>query len=299
MKILVTSNSFMSIDGSHKAKLKEHEIIFKSGPLPEKILLDVISANKDIGGIICGDDEFTEKVLHLLRSIGIKKISKYGVGLDKIDLLKAMELDIEVLNCAGVNSSTVAEHTLSLLLFWAKNYEHNVLNQGYKEWNRGISRDINGLTVGILGLGNIGREVASVYRKMGLIVRYYDPFVESHDFERVENLHALSDCEIISIHVPLTNSTRGLIDEFYLDSTKNSVIINTSRAEVINEIALKDWLTRKNENRLLTDVLYEEPPKADNWMLQNSKILITPHVGSRSVECIIRQANMTVDNLLK
>lgn len=296
MRILITSSSLITSKGSHHSRLAEHEILVFPGPLNSKELLRILSGFESLDGYVCGDDEIDLPVILKLKELKINLISKYGVGLDKIDLVQAKEHGIEVRNCVGVNSRTVAEHALSLLFFWAKDYQNNVIGKGYTKWSRSISRDVRGLKMTIVGMGNIGTEFAELSSILGVEINYFDPFVFNDKFQRILSLKDICHSEVISVHVPLNSNTSELINDVILKDYKG-VIINTSRASIIGEDALKNWLNSRKENILLTDVLYQEPPQPDNWMLKHPQVVITPHVGSRSFECIERTANMALDNL--
>ena len=296
MRILITSSSLLSAKGTHHLRLEEHEILEFPGPLRSNELLKVLHDIDHLDGYVCGDDEIILPVILRLKELKIDLISKYGVGLDKIDLKQAENHGIEVRNCAGVNSRTVAEHTLSMLLFWAKAYQSNVVEKGFNSWTRSISRDIRGLKMVIIGMGNVGSEFADLSLNLGMEVSYFDPAVSCEKIQRISSLREISKAEVISIHAPLNKNTHGMINQTLLKDFQG-VILNTSRASIISEPALIDWLNSHKENTLITDVLYEEPPKPNHWMLNHRQVVITPHVGSRSFECIERQANMALDNL--
>ena len=296
MRILITSSSLLSAKGSHHLRLQEHDILEFPGPLNSEELLKVLQDVDHLDGYVCGDDEIILPVILRLKELKIDLISKYGVGLDKIDLKQAANHGIEVRNCAGVNSRTVAEHTLSMLFFWAKAYQCNVLEKGFTSWTRAISRDVKGLKMVIIGMGNVGREFADLSLNLGIEVSYFDPAVSSEEIQRISSLSEISKVEVISIHAPLNKHTRGMINHTVLKEFQG-VILNTTRASIISESALIDWLNSHKGNTLITDVLYEEPPKPNHWMLNHQQVVITPHVGSRSFECIERQANMALDNL--
>ena len=296
MRILITSSSLLSARGTHHLRLEKHEILKVPGPLSATELLNVLNNLDFLDGYVCGDDEIILPVILRLKELGIDLISKYGVGLDKIDLKEAENHGMKIRNCAGVNSRTVAEHTLSMLFFWAKAYQSNVIEKGFSSWSRSISRDVQGLKMAIIGMGNVGSEVAYLSSKLGVEVCYFDPGVHTDEFQRLSSISEIIKCEVLSIHAPLNKNTHGMIDEKLLQKFEG-VILNTSRASIISEPALNDWLNLHESNTLITDVLYEEPPKSDHWMLNHKQITITPHVGSRSFECIEKQANMALDNL--
>lgn len=305
MKLLLTSTSFQDTPGAHQERLAQtdFEVDLLRGPLKEEVLLPIIG-NYD--AVICGDDEFTAQVIQAGVSGKLKFISKYGIGLDKIDLSAARDAGIPVTNCPGVNHITVAEHVLALLLTFYKNIhlEYNVTRTG--GWKRHIGHEIFGKAIGILGFGKIGREVAQRCTAMGMKVSAYD--VEM-DEEYARNIQVdvkdsvevlVKDIDILSLHLPLTDRSRGLINADLLElSSRKLVLVNTSRALIVHQESLLQALTEKKLAAYLTDVLEEEPMLPDHPLLKFDNVLITPHIGSRTYESVQRQGLMAVDNLLK
>jgi D-3-phosphoglycerate dehydrogenase len=271
------------------------------GPVKESALLPVI-ANYD--GIICGDDELTRAVIKKGKEGRLKIISKYGIGLDKIDLKAAKEIGIPVTNTPGVNHVTVAEHVLALLLTYYKNIhlEYNITKKG--KWERLIGHEIYGKKIGIAGLGKIGKEVAIRAKALGLEVYAYDPYIDKdfadkHDVSIVDSLKELvEDKDILSVNFPLTEKTKGIINKDVLSgASENLVIVNTSRALVIDQSVLMDLLKEKKIKAYLTDVMDEEPMLQNHPLLQFDNVLITPHIGSRTYESVQRQGLYAVNNL--
>ena len=303
MKILLTSTSFQDTPGIHQDKLNNAGLKIDTlrGPVKEEVLLPII-ANYD--GIICGDDEITRKVIKTGLKGKLKIISKYGVGLDKMDLVAAKELGIPVTNCPGVNHITVAEHVIALLLTYYKNIhlEYNITKKG--SWERLIGHEVFGKRIGIIGMGKIGREVAIRAQALGLEIFFYDPYIE-FDFSESLNINALhnlgeliSEVDILSLNLPLTEQTKGMINNELLSRAKRElVIINTSRALLVDQDSLIDSLKKKKIKAYLTDVMEEEPITENHPLLQFENVIITPHIGSRTYESVQRQGIMAVENL--
>jgi len=305
MRILLTTTSFTDTPGEHQEKLKSlnYKIDVLRGPLKEEILLPIIS-NYD--GIICGDDEITRKVIASGKEGKLKVISKYGIGLDKIDLKSADEFGIKVCKTPGVNHVTVSEHILALLFSYYKNIhlEYNITKD--EKWERLIGHEIYGKKIGIVGYGRIGHELAKRSKALGLIVKAYDPYVTNKliidskvDF--IKNINELvKDIDILALTLPLNEETKGMIDENVISSSSNKmVIVNTSRALIIDQKSLIKSLKNNKIKAYLTDVL-EEEPMIKNHPLNNFKnVIITPHIGSRTYESVQRQGLMAVENLIK
>jgi len=303
--ILITTTSFQDTPGRHKELLDptDFSIDYLRGPLKKEDLIPIIG-NYD--GIICGDDEISREVVQAASVGKLRIISKYGIGLDKIDLVAAKEFRIPVTNCPGVNHVTVAEHVFALLLSFKKNIveETNYVRQ--QKWTRMIGREIYGQKLGIMGLGHIGKEVAKRAQTFGLEILAFDKnidveFTKKHNIECFSDVDTfLSKCDIISLNLALNKGTHGIINERNLKCLKKGVvIINTARA---NLIELKNIVLGLEENIIggyLTDVLENEPIIKNHPLLKFDNVIITPHIGSRTYESVARQGTMAVENLLK
>lgn len=304
-KILLTSTSFQDTPGAHHQLLDEQgfDLVKMRGPLKESVMLDVI---KDFDGIICGDDEITRAVIEMGVKGKLRIISKYGIGLDKIDIAAAKEFNLPVTNCPGVNQVTVAEHVFALLLSFAKNIvpESNYI-KGQK-WIRLIGTELFGKTIGVIGTGNVGKEVIKRAIAFGMHVIAFDKF-KSDDFAKqygfvyADSLNSLFEqSDMISLNLSLTPGTGYIIDLTALHTMKNGVIIvNTARAGLVDQNIIIEGVKSGKIKGYLTDVLEEEPMVSDHPFLQHDNILITPHIGSRTYENVVNQGTMAIENLLK
>lgn len=306
MKILLTSTSFQDTPGNHQELLKAagYEVDNLRGPVKADVLLPIIG-NYD--GVICGDDEYTAEVIEAGKKGQLKVISKYGIGLDKIDLTAAKEWDIPVTNCPGVNHTTVAEHVFALLLSFVKHIPTELAHTKNGEWTRYTGNEIFGKTIGIIGLGKIGKEVAKRASAFGLTIIAFDQYWDQ-DFAntyKISQAHTpnelLTKSDIISLHTDLNAQTKHIIST---DRIKNilkqdAIIINTARGELVELEGLIWGLNEKKIKGYLTDVLEEEPMKKDHPLKNYSNVFITPHIGSRTFESVERQGTMAVENLLK
>lgn len=307
MKILLTSTSFQDTPGKHQELLAQQnfDIDTLRGPVSESELLPIIG-NYD--AVICGDDEYTGNVLTKAKSGKLKYISKYGVGLDKIDLNTAEKLRIPVTNCPGVNQVSVAEHVLALLFTFEKNIhlQHQSTSRG--SWERLTGNVIEGKTIGVIGLGAIGKEVAKKSLALGLKVIAFD-IVRNEEFLsnfseivftiNVEDIYL--NCDIISLHVPHFPSTEMMINRevIFNKMKKKPILINTSRGMLVEPGAIIEGLKNNLLKGYLADVLINEP-MLDNEILRGlENVIITPHVGSRTFQSVEKQGLMAVENLLK
>ena len=302
-RILLTTTSFQDTPGPHHDLLKETgwELITARGPLNEE---DTLALVGDVDGFICGDDAITRKVLEKARP-RLKVLSKYGIGVDKIDVEAATEIGLPVCFTPGVNHTTVAEHCFTLMLALYKNLiaEADYTRKG--EWKRLTGHEIMGKRIGILGLGRIGKEVATRAKSFGLEIAAFDiywdeAFAKKHEIERAGKPEDLfRSCDILSLHTNLTEETRGMINLQSLSMMKDGVvIINCARGELVETDAMVHGLKIGKVGGYGTDVLDEEPPPPDHPLLQAQNCIVTPHIGSRTYESVVRQATKAVKNLI-
>ena len=229
----------------------------------------------------------------------LKVVGRYGVGLDTVDLPAATRLGIAVVHAPGSNSDSVAEHAIMLMLCAIKHLIPMDRATHKGEWRgqrlRGIG-ELRGLTLGIIGVGNIGRRVAHLARGFGMRVLGYDPYVPPDELRRreVEPMSGLStllgQADIVTCHTPLTEETRHMINEKTIAQMKDGAIfINTSRGKVQEERALFEALTRGKLSAAGLDVWEEEPVPADNPLLNLDNVVATSHVAGVS-----EQANRNI-----
>ncbi|MFW6354610.1 MAG: phosphoglycerate dehydrogenase [Verrucomicrobiota bacterium] len=303
-RILLTTTSFQDTPGAHHALLEKagYEIVRERGPLPEARMLELVG---EIDAMICGDDALTAAVIDKALP-RLKVISKYGIGLDKIDVEHATARQLPVLFTPGVNHTTVAEHTMSLLLALRRRLVDLAVATRAGEWKRLTGHEIMGSTLGIVGLGRIGKEVAKRARAFGLEVMAYDihwdaEFAAAHAVTRVasvEDLYPVAD--FLSLHTFLSDETRGMINAGSIAKMKDgAVILNCARGELVETAAVAEALESGKLGGYGADVLEEEPPPADHPLLRAPHCLITPHIGSRTYESVQRQAGMACENLIR
>jgi len=301
-RVLLSTTSFQDTPGVHHELLAKtgFEIVRERGPLSEERMLELAGG---FDAYLCGDDALTRAVIR--KSLPrLKVISKYGIGLDKVDVQAATDLRVPVLFTPGVNHTTVAEHTFGLLLSAVRNIvtEANYTAQG--KWTRITGTELYGKTLAIVGLGRIGCEVAIRARAFGLKLigfgSHWDPaFAAEHQIERVATIEeVLRRADIVSLHTKLTPSTRHLINAGNIGLLrKTAVIVNCARGELLELSALVAALKSKNLLAYATDVLDQEPPPRDHPLLGLPNVIVTPHIGSRTFESVQRQATCAVENL--
>ncbi len=302
-RILVTTTSYQDTPGPHHDLLKEagFELDRARGPLNEDAMLELVG---EVDGMICGDDAITRAVMEkALPKLTV--ISKYGIGVDKIDVEAATDLGLPVLFTPGVNHTTVAEHTFMLLLALEKHLieEANYTRAG--EWKRITGHEIRGKTMGIVGLGRIGKEVALRAKVFGMSVIGYgiywdEEFARANGVKRAGAMEeVMVEANVITLHTKLTDATRGMINADRIATMKDGVLIlNCARGELVETEAVVAGLEIGKIGGYGTDVFDQEPPPADHPLLKAKNCIVTPHIGSRTFESVERQAMMATRNLV-
>lgn len=303
MHILLTTTSFQDTPGTHHDLLAQTgwEITRARGPLSESEMLK-LAGNFD--AFLCGDDAITAAVID--KSLPrLRAISKYGIGVDKIDVSAATQRQIPVLFCPGVNHTTVAEHTIALLLALVKNLVPSVNATTSGQWKRLTGHEILGKTIGVVGLGRIGKETALRAKAFGMNViaynRHFDEdFAKAHTIVRADSIATIfRESDIISLHTSLTPETRHMVNSDSIKTMKKgAIILNCARGEIVDSKALADALNSGYLGGYGADVLDEEPPPADHPLIHAKNCIVTPHIGSRTHESVQRQATMAVRNLI-
>lgn len=302
-RVLLTTTSYQDTPGSHHDLLESggFELIRERGPLSEERMLELVG---EIDGLLCGDDAITRRVIEKALP-RLKVISKYGIGLDKIDVEAATELKVPVAFTPGVNHTTVAEHTFGLMIAVCRNIVTECDHVKAGRWKRITGYELRDKTIGIVGLGRIGKEVAIRARAFGMKVigygNYWDEeFAAQWQVERCTDLKELfPKVDVLSLHTKLTDKTRGMIDAAALASMRNSaVVVNCARGEMVDTAAMVDALNSGQIHGYAADVMEQEPPPEDHPFFRCPNTVLTPHIGSRTFENVVRQATMSTQNLI-
>ena len=268
----------------------------------------------DYSGIIVRSrTKLTVEVLENAKNL--KVIGRAGVGLDNIDLRKAGELNIEVLNTPEAPAITVAEFALGLMFSLARHIPNADKSMHNGQWNKKqfLGYTLNGKKLGLIGFGNIAKALAKRAIALGMIVGVYSRFSKGPQaveeakqfgcqiYSSVEEL--LKDVQIISLHLPATPETENIIDETKIKLiNQNSIIINTARGKLIDEKALLDALKNGEIAGAALDVFKEEPLKNEDLINFEGRLILTPHIASQSKENQVQAAKMIakkVSNFLK
>ncbi|HEU4345345.1 MAG TPA: phosphoglycerate dehydrogenase [Candidatus Binatia bacterium] len=262
---------------------------------------EIVEAGRDADAIIMhGSVPFTKPIISQLKRT--KVVCRTGVGVDRMDLAAAEEFGIKVCNAAGCNSIEVAEQTIGLLIAISRKLVR--MNQYVREgkWRRhtaelhryrGRVYRIAGRTLGIVGLGHVGRQVAPRAQGMGLNVQTYDPYLDSKIAEGMgvkmisfDELVRASD--FISLHAPLTNQTRKMFSVPQFKAMKNTAyLINCARGGLVDSEALYDALAAGQIAGAALDVTDPEPLPADHKLLTLPNVIVTCHTAANSDESYI------------
>ena len=222
----------------------------------------------------------------------LRVIGRAGVGVDNIDVSAATIRGVVVMNAPDGNTITTAEHTIAMLIALARSIPQASSSLKAGRWDRKkfIGVELQGKTLGIVGLGRIGRVVASRARAMGMSIVAYDPFIapeQARDLEielaPLDEVFARAD--FLTVHTPLTSETRGLIDRDAIAKMKKGArIINCARGGLVDEEALYEALTNGSIAGAALDVFSQEPPPSDHKLLQLDQVIVTPHLGASTKE---------------
>lgn len=302
-KVFITSRSFGQVCDEPLNILKENniEVEFKQ----KKELLgedDFIKVIEEYDAIILGADRLTAKAIE--RGGKLKIICKHGAGVDNIDIIAARRKNIYVTNVPTANSDAVADVAMGLVIDGARriSYAAGRVKNGY--WEKIIGTDVYKKTIGIIGYGAIGKRVARRAKGFDMEVLVFDPYLERipGDFESIKLVsmdEVISNADFVTIHIPLNDKTRDLIDEQQLRRMKKgSMVINTSRGGIVNEEALYKYLANGHLGGAGLDVTENEPPFGSPLMTLDN-VTILPHIASYSEEAINAVDMVCARNVVK
>lgn len=258
-----------------------------------------------IDGVICGDDAFTVRVLRACAP-RLRVISKWGTGIDSIDREEASRLGIAVFNTPGAFTQAVADSVLGYVLAFARRIPWADQEMKAGSWRKLAARALHECTLGVVGVGAIGkavlqRAVPFGMRLLGTDIIAIDPaFVSEVGVEMVPLDRLLAESDFISLNCDLNPTSRGLIDHNSLQRVKpTAVLINTARGPVVDEDALAAALHEGKLAGAALDVFVEEPLPATSPLRLMENVLLSPHNGNSSPEAWERVHRNTVENLLR
>ncbi len=306
MKALLTTTSYQDTPGRHHELLAESgfTIVRDRGPLTEARMLELVATEGPFDAFLNGDDAITAKVIDAAAP-ALKCICKYGIGLDSIDVKHATAKKLPVLFTPGVNHTTVAEHAFGLMIAIAKHFWVHTQSVKSGGWKRVTGCELMGKSIAVLGMGRIGKEViirakAFGMKPIGFDVYWDDIFATEYGVERADTAEAaLAAADVISLHMPMTEQTAGMVNKKTIATMKDgAIVINTARGGLIVEADIAEACRSGKLGGYGTDVLQEEPMKAPHPFQEVDNIFVTPHVGSRTFESVERQAVRATLNLV-
>jgi D-3-phosphoglycerate dehydrogenase len=302
-RVLVTPTSYGENDSKLKTDLEAciGQVIYNPTGRPMKAA-ELIPLVKDIDGYIAGLDEINKEVIQAARQLRV--IARYGVGVDRVDLKAATQRRILVTNTPGANSAAVAELTLTFILALARNLCVVCEKTKRGEWPRGEVLGLGGKTIGLIGFGAIGQEVALRLKGFGCRLLAYDPYVEFSQGKHLGiNLvpldSLLSQADFVSLHTALTPETKGLVSRDFLERMKpGAFLINTARGELVDEPALVEAIQSGHIRGAALDCFRQEPPERNSPLLTLPQVIVTAHVGAHTDEAINRMGWMALESCL-
>ena len=286
-RLLVTPTSYGKNDVRLKTELEAQvsEVIYNPTGKPLKSA-EIAHLLPGIDGYIAGLDGIDANALKTADRL--KVIARYGVGIDNVDLAVAREKGIVVTNTPGANSVSVAELALGLMLALARQIPEAVEAVHQGKWPRYSGISLEGKTIGILGLGAIGKQLARRLTGFDCRIMAFDPFADAafaneNQIELTTMDDVIEQADFISLHLPLLPETRGMVNETFLNKMKKgSFLINTSRGEAVDEDALLKALQRGHLKGAGLDAFTVEPPDPANPLLQLPQVVVTPHLGAQT-----------------
>lgn len=304
-KVLLTDYEFEN--------LKYEEDVFKESGLDIEFVKaqcktedEVAEQAKHADAILNQYAPISRRVIESLENA--KVISRYGVGVNTIDLDAANEKGITVANVPDYGMEEVSNHALALLLSWARKV--TLLNNEVKKGNWDFKACVpihrfNNQTVGVLGFGRIPRRFIEKVKPLGFKLAAYDPFVSAEDMasagvQKMELDEIISEADYLSVHVPLIKDTYHLLNaDRFSQMKKNAVIINTARGPIIDEKALIEALENGIIAGAALDVAEEEPISIDSPLLHMDNVIITPHSAWYSEEAMVELRQKAAKNIVQ
>ena len=301
--VLVTSTTFGVQDATLRSELGRTVGDIRYSPEKRPLTApEVASLVKGIDGWIAGLDEIDASVI--AAADRLKVIARYGVGFDRVDVAAATQRGIVVTNTPGANSAAVAELTIGLMLALARRIcqANQAVRSG--QWPRISGVGLAGKTVGLVGFGSIGREVACRLSAFGCRVLVADPYVSAEVVSgcgagpmSLDELLPVSD--FVCLHAAATRVTTGMVNDSFLRKMKpGAFLVNTARGELIDEAALAHAIESGQLRGAALDCFCKEPPGTDHPLLGLPQVIVTPHTGAHTDEAVNAMGRMALDACL-
>ncbi len=294
--VLITPESMLRVQAPYVSILRDggFEIHYPKNPLLARGLVtdaETIDELRGMDSVIAGGENFNPAVIAALP--GLRVIARAGVGYDRVNVPAATQHKVALTITPTANHEAVAEHVFAIMLASAKHVVRDDKRLRAGQWSRQLTQPIRGRTFGLLGLGRIGSSTAlrGVAMGMKVIACETNPnqeFIRANGIELVDLETLLARSDYLSLHCPLNDQTRGLVNATFLAKMKpGSTLVNSARGGLVVEKDLVAALTSGHLRGAALDVFEEEPPRADNPLFALDNVVVTPHLAGtdeRSLE---------------
>jgi phosphoglycerate dehydrogenase-like enzyme len=301
LKIAITSTTF-SKDPFLVSKIKNYpfeQICFNRDRYPLETE-DLKAFLQNMDGAIIGRDRLNREVLDACPQL--KAVSKFGVGLDNIDMGACEKARVRVLYSRGVNRRSVAEQTLGFMIFLMRNLYQTSIQLKSMQWQKEGGRQLSEKKIGVIGVGHIGKDIIELLQPFGCEIYVNDIVNQDQYYKRLNLLKAtkariFKECDLITIHTPLTPKTRHMVRRKNLEMMKKSAfLINTARGAIVEKDDL-EWALRNNIIAGAAVDVYETEPPQDRSFLQLPNLICTPHIGGNALEAVRSMGSHAIENL--
>lgn len=288
-----------TIDPQAEALLRDAgPVVLSPSPAP----LDHDLAFDEVAAIVTRGRGRLDDAL-MARCPALRVVARCGTGLDNVDSASAARRGIKVIHAPGVNAGAVAEHVMMFVLMLVRRGHEGAraVSNGDWGWRETYDGDdIAGKVLGIAGYGQVGRKVADLAGAFGLSILVHDPCADAAPFEAVSFDALLARSDIVTLHMPLTDATRDLIDADNLARMKRgSYLVNTARGGLVDEAAVVDALNGGQLSGYAADVVRSQPPAPDDPLCRHPKSIITPHVSALTAGTYRIMCLRTAENVVK
>lgn len=301
MKIFISTSSFAEYDKSPLRLLESNGFEVVLNPYGRKLNpKEVVALAKDCAGIIAGTEPLTKEVLRQLP--GLKAISRCGTGLDNVDVEAARKRGIAVRTTPDAPAQAVAELTVALILNVLRQISFMDRQVRSGAWSKEMGRLLSGKTVGVIGLGRIGKRVAELLRSFDVKILASEPkpdkkWAEENKVSLTSLEELLRKSDVVTLHIPYTEENRNLINAKRLKIMKRgAILINTSRGGLVDEDVLYQALKNGHLGGAALDVMEVEPYDGPLKGLNN--VILTPHIGSYALEARVQMEMEAAKNLI-
>lgn len=296
-KTVLITTPWLSPGCEIEARLREAGLAVHYAPA-----IEAFAEPAAVDAVIAGTEPIPAASLALAERLSI--LVRTGVGYDNVDVAAATERGIAVCVTPGANRLSVAELVIGLIFNCAREISRNAVSVRDGRWDRRSGTEISGATLGVIGLGSIGKTVAELALGLGMRVLAFDPFLDREFLDRTGVVAApletvLAESDFVTLHVMLTEQSRNMIDAERLALMKPTAhLINTARGGIVDERALADALRDGRIAGAALDVLEEEPPAPGSELLRLDNLLVTAHIAGATVESRDRSARSAAEQIV-